>query len=208
LGAGFEALGRREVFGPLHGDRGDHGTACQERRQDVQEVLLPVEHADSRGSEHLVPGEHGKVHVQLFDVQRHVRSRLAGVQYHQGAGFPAEGREFTDRVDGAQDVGGMREGKYLCPAVHGVPGHVHAEAAVVVHRDVPQGRPGAEGQLLPGYEVGVVLHFGHHDFVTRVQGELLEPGVAPALGSPQPGVGQGVAEEVQALGGVGSPDDL
>ena len=85
-------------------------------------------------------------------------------------------------------------------------GLVQAEAAGVVDGDVAQGGAGAERQLLPGDQVGVVLHFGDHNLVARFQGEVLQPGITPALGSPQRRVGERIADQVQALGGVGGPD--
>ena len=51
-----------------------------------------------------------------------------------------------------------------------------------------------------------MLHFGDHYLVARFQRQVLQRRVAPALGSPERGVGQRVADQVEALGGVGGPD--
>ena len=45
-----------------------------------------VEGADAGGTQHLVAGKDGKVHVQGLQVKRQMGRGLAGVQHHQRAG--------------------------------------------------------------------------------------------------------------------------
>ncbi len=80
---------------------------------------------------------------------------------------------------------------------------VQVERALTVDRDPAQRRPGAPGELLPRHEVGVVLHLGDEDLVTRAQHEAV---VLRALG--RRGVGERVGDEVDRLGGVLGEDDL
>lgn len=136
------------------------------------------------GGEHLVAGEDSEVHVQLFDVQGHVRRGLAGVHDHQGIGSAGQGHQFTDRIDGSEDVGGVREGQHPGTAPDDSCSLLEAEPAGIVDGQVAERRTGAERQFLPRDEVGVVLHFGDHYFVARFQGKALQCRVSAALGGP------------------------
>jgi hypothetical protein len=97
------------------------------------------------------------------------------------------------------------EGEDLCGAPEDLGRNVQPQGPGVVDGDVAQRGAGPEGQLLPGDQVGVVLHFGDHNLVARADCEFVQPGVAAAVRCPQRSIGQRVADQVQAFGGVGSP---
>ena len=78
------------------------------------------------------------------------------------------------------------------------------QGAGVVDRDELHDGAGPGRQLLPGDQVGVVLHLRDHEFVARGQGE---PGRF-GCGAGQGRVEEGVREQVQALRGVGGPDQF
>ena len=80
----------------------------------------------------------------------------------------------------------------LVRSVSSVSSASRIEQAVVGDRNVLEHRAGALGQLLPGHEVGVVLHRGEEDFVAG-----LHVGIAPTAG-----------DEVDAGGRAGGEDDF
>ena len=67
---------------------------------------------------------------------------------------------------------------------------IEPQQSVVVDRDEAQHGPGPRGQLLPGDDVGVVLHLGQQDFVAGAQ-----VGVAPTAGDQVDAFGRAVRED-------------
>ncbi len=116
----------------------------------------------------------------------------------------ASATSVEHRVDGAEDVGGVGEGQHAGAAADQPGGGLEVQGPCVVDGDEFQDGAGPFGQLLPGNQVGVVLHLGDHDFVAGREREAGGLGRGPGQG----GVQEGVAEQVQALGGVGGPDQL
>ena len=81
---------------------------------------------------------------------------------------------------------------------------VHPQRAVVVDRDVAEGRAGAGGQFLPRDQVGVVLHLGGDDLIARADAKRL--GFLAAASEAR--VREGVGDQVEGLGRVCRPDDF
>ncbi len=133
-----------------------------------------------------------------------MRGGLAGVEHHQRTHGPGEADQCLHRVDGAEDIRGVREGHDPGAGSDDPGRRVEVQGPVVVHRNEFQARAGAFGQLLPGNQVGVVLHLGHHHLVAGRQGE---PG-GLRCGAGERGIQEGIAEQVQALGGVRGPDQF
>ncbi len=86
----------------------------------------------------------------------------------------------------------MGDGDDLGPAFEGASKLIHLQQPVVGHADPVDLGTGALGELLPGDDVGVVLHLGEHDPVAG-----RDVGVAPAAG-----------DEVDRLGRVADEDHL
>ena len=165
----------------------DHRAAGQERRQRLEHVGAAVEAADAVRPEHLVPREHGEVDAERRQVERQMRRGLAGVEHGQRADAVRQRDEFGDRVHDSEHVGDVREGDDAGAFADDGCRGIQIQLTVLVHGDVPQDRPGAGGELLPGHEVGVVLDLGHDDLVTRGERE------PRALGAPRPSVALPIA---------------
>ena len=201
LGAGLEALRRRQVFGLSGGDGGDHRAAGEERGHRLEQFAAPVECTDAGRPEHLVTGEHGEVDIERAHVERQMRGRLTGIQQDERADSVGGGDQLLDRVDDAEHVGDVRDGDQLRALGDLI--LIETERTVVVERDDPQRRAGACGELLPRDEVRVVLHLGRDDLIARAEPEPRRR-AATADGR----VRERVGDEVDRLGGIGGPDDL
>ncbi|BCT75457.1 hypothetical protein SCMU_12990 [Sinomonas cyclohexanicum] len=168
----------------------------------VEELTAPVEGPDAGGCEHLVPGEGREVDAEAAEGEGHVGRGLARVEDGEGADLAREGHELGHGRDGAEHV--RRVGKRDHPGTRAddLLRDVHAEPAGVVDRDPPQGRPGAEGELLPRDEIRVVLERRHDDLVPGPDRERLDRVPSTAALGPDGGVSERVGDEVQRLGGV------
>ena len=187
-GAGLEPLRRRGVGGGLHGHRLDHRAAGEKRRQRVEQLAAAVEHTDSVGAQHLVPGECGEVDVEGVEVDRLVRHRLAGVQHRQGADGLRPLDQLGDRGHRAGDVRVMAERNDFDVLVELQ--RIQIDASVVGHAVPAQRGAGTPGQFLPRDEVGVVLELGGDDDVARPDGTV--EAVVP----------QHIRHQVERFGGV------
>ena len=154
----------------------------------LEEFAAAVEHADSRGPQHLVTGERGIVDVEGVKVDGLMRYRLAGVQHRQRTDRLGAGDQFLDRRDGAGDVRVMTEGNDFHPLVELE--RIEIEMAVVGHPVPAQRGPGAAGQFLPWDQIGVVFQLGGDDHVARSDCPL------------EAVVTQRIGHQVDRLGGV------
>ena len=151
-----------------------------------------------------MPREDGEVDVEGLDVECEVRRGLARVEHHERTHRAGTTHQLGHGIDEPQHVGDVREGQHPGAGAEHLVGGVEPERAVVVDRDEPQGRARAGGQLLPGEQVGVVLHLGDDDLVAGTEPEGLRRVAAAA----EARVRERVGDEVERLGGVGGPDDL
>ena len=133
-----------------------------------------------------------------------MRRGLAGIEHGQRADAVRQRDEFGDRVHDSEHVGDVREGHDAGAfADEGCRG-IQIQLTVLVHGNVPQDRPGAGRELLPGHEVGVVLDLGHDDLVTRGEREPRALGGAAT----ERRVADRVRDEVQAGGRSAGPHEL
>ena len=203
-GAGFVALGGGFPGGAFVGDVDDDAAAGLVGGHRIQKLATSVEDADAGGAGHLVSAEGHEVAADGLDVDRLVSDGLRGVDEREGAdgaGFGAEGGGVVEDAEGVGEVGEGEElhlrGEELIESVE-----VEAEFGVGAEDgDVFEGGAGAEGELLPRDEVGVVLHLGGEDDVAG-----LEVGVAPGSGDEVDGLGGAAGED--DLGGVGGVDEF
>ncbi len=140
----------------------------------------------------LVTGDGVEVDTELADVDAHLRHRLSAVDQDQGAGLVGHARDLGDRVERSEHVRDVGDGDQLRAAGKRRLELAQQQLAVVVDPDPIDLGAGRFGQLLPGDDVGVVLHLGQHDPVARV-----DVGRAPAA-----------RDEVDRLGRVADEDDL
>lgn len=202
--AGFVALGGGFPRGAFVGDVDDDAAAGLVRRHRIQKLATSVENADAGGAGHLVSAEGEEVAADGLDVDRLVSDGLRGVDEREGADGAGLGAERGGVVEDAEGVGEVGEGEELHlrgeEFFQGV--EVEAEFGVGAEDgDVFERRAGAEGELLPRDEIGVVLHLGGEDDVAG-----LEVGVAPGGGDEIDGLGGAAGED--DLGGVGGVDEF
>ena len=207
--AGLEALRGVGEGRSFHGDHGDHRAAGVERGHGLQDLWASPEAAHAGRTQHLVPGESHEVDVEGPHVHGHVRHRLAGVEHDQRPDLPGSGHEGSHIVDRAEDVRLVHERHHPRLLGDHAVQSLEVEVAVVGQADPAQDRTGLVAQLLPGHQVGVVLHLGHDDLVTRGEHEPLRTfRQGGAMLGLRGGRAERMADEVQRLGCVPGEDQL
>ena len=127
-----------------------------------------------------------EVRVQQADVDRHVGHRLGPVDQDRdplGVG-PAD--QLAHRIDRPQHVAHVGDREEASWWLQEPGGRLRVEAPVRSYRDELQLAAGLVADLLPGHQVGVMLHLGADD---------------PVAGT-QPFTGEGLGHEIDPLGGV------
>ena len=62
----------------------NHFTACQKRGELLKQTVFAIKHTHSRWAEHFVSREGVKIHVELFDIDGHMRRRLGTIGNDNG----------------------------------------------------------------------------------------------------------------------------
>ncbi len=168
----------------------------------AKQLATSPQDADPGGSEHLVAGEDEEVSAGGVYVHRLVRHGLAGVEQHERADVMSPSRHRRERVDRAEDVRLMGQCHDLGAVGDDARYVREVEPAVVGQAEPAQRRTRATAKLLPGHEIGVVLHLGDDDLVAGADPETL------GVGAGGRGVAHRIGHEVDALGGVLDEDDL
>ena len=167
----------------------DHRAAGDERRHRIEQLASAVQHADTVGAQHLMPGERRIVDAERMKVDGLMRHRLAGVQQRQRARPPWRGRPA--RATGATAPVTL---EWWLKATTFTRSSSCSESRSMRPSSVTpyqlQGGSGAPGQLLPRDQVGVVLELGGDDHVAGADG-MVEAVVAQHIG-----------DQIDRLGGV------
>src|SRR5207302_390381 len=188
----FELPRKLVPFGELHRNAADHVTAVKERTHLLEYFRATPQAARARRREHLVAAERYEVRAEVLHVHRGVRYSLRNVHEDRRAGGTRLGRDLLDRVHGSEPIRGVRDRQEL-GALAQLGGELIApQPAVVIDVDHCDLGPHLGRELLPGYEVGVVLEDRRHDAIAA-----LDVVPAPRIGN-----------EVQRLGRVANEDDL
>ena len=137
-------------------------------------------------------GEGEEVDAEVANVHLDMGDGLRAVDDHIGTHLVGAGRNGLDVVHDTQDVGDLRARDDLCLGADLALDLLGRDGVVVIHAQIDEVGARGTADLLPGDEVGVVLHDGDHDLVAR-----FEDGGAQRAG-----------QEVQTLGSVASEDDL
>ena len=145
------------------------------------------------GSVEFVTGHNEEVAADLLHVDIKVHRALRAVDEHRDAMLAGDGADFLDRDDGAERVRHHGDGDHLGARRHQLLEFLEQEIAVLVH-----GRPLDHGAVplapvMPGHDVGMVLHDRDQDLVA-----LADVEVAAERGG----------DEVVGLGRVLGEDDL
>ena len=138
-------------------------------------------------------GDGHEVGVERLDVHDPVRSTLGRIADHDRAAVVRPSGELLDGVHAAERVRDHACGDDPDPAIaRELVEGVEPKLALVVERQHPEVGPGPVRDVLPGYEVGVVLELGdEHDVAGP---EVVHP--------------PGICDDVDRLGRVSGEDDL
>ena len=137
-------------------------------------------------------GKGEKVAVDRLHVNRHVRNALGPIDAEHRPLRMRHLAKFHHRINCAQDVRHMRHGHQLGTGTNELRRLFHIELALRRDANIAHRRPRAPGDLLPGYDVAVMLHHRGDHFVASLQ--LIQ---AP-----------GVGHQVQRLRGIFGKDHL
>ncbi len=152
-------------------------------------------------------GEDQKVSAKPRDIDRHVRHGLAGIDDHKGPNSAGSGHVRRQVVVRSQHVGHVSQRHN--PGFRADHRLRRLQITVVGDVDPPQARSGAPRQLLPGHQVGVMLHHGYHDLVADAE---VQPGghlrVCAVDRTGSASVAQRIRHEIDRLGAVLGEDDL
>ena len=109
--AGFEAMGRLFPGALLVTHRFDHVAAALPGGHGHEAFQAAVKHPDASRAAHFVAAEGEKVTADLLDVQGPMPRTLGGVHQRDDAALAGAGTQLGDRVDRAERVRDMGEGK-------------------------------------------------------------------------------------------------
>ena len=165
LCAGFELLGNRRPDGILLGDRIDHFAAGEHRRHLVKQLVPTPKDADAHGAKRLMGAKGKEIGAELAHVDCHVRRRLRTVHHYVGAiGMCCSG-DFLYRVAHAEDIRDLADGDNLGSGTDLCGDLVIGDDSLVIGTQVDQRGTGFAASLLPGNEIGVMLHDRYHDLI-------------------------------------------
>src|SRR5437773_7079774 len=116
-------------------DLADHLSPAHQWLHLLEPLLLPVQHPDPRGTEHLVAAEREEVRVHLLDVHGHVVDALGAVHDANRTDLVGPLRDLLDRVDRPEDVRCVRDRDDLRPLRDQGVVVLHPQGAVVAHPD-------------------------------------------------------------------------
>ena len=193
--AGLELVGKLVPARALERDRADHLAAEVERLHLLEQLSLAPKGADATRAAQLVRREREEVAAERLHVDVAVRRGLRSVDDHDPALLVRPSRELLDGVDRAEGVRDEVVGDDLdVPALRDLVERVQLQLAVVVDRDVREGRAGLLGDELPRNEVRVMLELGDHDHVAGA--EVVEP---PRVGDQVDRFGRAAREDHLAI---------
>ena len=150
------------------------------------------QHADAHGAQRLVGREGQEVRAKRAHVDGHVGHGLGAVDHHVAA-LRVHGRgDLLHGKADAQHVGDLGGGADAGLGADLGGNLLVGDDAVLVGVEEDERGTGGTAGLLPGDEVGVVLHDGHADLVSGLEHKRRE----------------GLGHQVQALGRVAGEDDV
>ncbi len=154
--------------------------------------MLAPKDTDTERAEHLMAGKGEEIGSEFLHVYLHMGNGLCAVDDHDATSFMSTACQFCDGVLNAQDVG------YLCGrddlgVLDDLGIHLFfGDDAVCIGVKVDQLSPSCAANLLPRYEVRVMLHDGDAHLVAFVE-------VGHAVG---------FCNQVQRLAGVAAEHDV
>ncbi|CRQ92583.1 hypothetical protein PAERUG_E5_London_17_VIM_2_12_12_05383 [Pseudomonas aeruginosa] len=136
-------------------------------RQLLQGLWATPEHADAVGAVELVAGECVEVAAQARQVVASVDAALGAV--HQGPGTALAGQldQLHHRLPGAENVGQLADRQQAGTLADDMASLLQVDHPALVQRQYAQDQAAAQGQLLPGKQVGMVFQGTDQQFVAR-----------------------------------------
>lgn len=180
------------VDGALEAHLLDHLATAQERRHRLEVFAPRPQRAGTGRAAQLVPGEGVEIAADRGHVDRPMRHRLGAIDQGDDAAAARFAADIAHRIDRAQHVGGVGEGEKLHRAGELLVQHLRVQRPVGQQLDHLDARAAARGHQLPGHDVGVVLHAGEENHVTR-----LEPRLCP-----------GIRDQIDREGGAAGQHDF
>jgi hypothetical protein len=162
----------------------DHLAAAKKRWHGVEMLAPCPEYADARRPIGLVAGENIEIAAQILDVDRHVDGGLAAIDQYRNAALMSDAADLPDRHDGAGDVRHMRDRHDFGAIGERLFKRLQIEGAVFLDADPFDDRAAPLAMVMPGHDIGMVLHDGQHDLIALADHHAAE----------------GLGDEVEALG--------
>lgn len=135
-------------------------------RQLLQGLWATPEHADAVGAVELVAGECVEVAAQARQVVASVDAALGAVDQGPGTALAGQLDQLHHRLPGAENVGQLADRQQAGTLADDMAGLLGRSPALV-QRQHAQDQAAAQGQLLPGKQVGMVFQGTDQQFVAR-----------------------------------------
>ena len=166
---GLEAPGEVVPLGVIDPHFLDHLAPAPGRLESVQDFPAPIEDADARRSQHLVPGEHVKVGSHGDQIQGKVRSSLGAVEKDEGARLVGAPDDLRHRIDGSKHIRDVGRGHQPRSWREKPTERLHVEEALADHWHRLQERAAIAADHLPRDQVRVMLHLRDDDLVSGLE---------------------------------------
>ena len=140
-------------------------------------------------------GKRREVHIQGVEIYRHVRHRLAGVEYNHGVNRAGAAYQLIDIRHSTGHIGLMGKRNDLDGFIEFE--RIEIDATVFGHGVPLQRSAGTSAKLLPRHQVSVMLQFGDHNGIALAYVEV-----------PRAFVAKHISNLVQGLGGVFAKGDF
>jgi hypothetical protein len=189
--AAFQARRQRRPAHVLEADMLDHVAAHAQRREPLERLAPPSQHADAHGPVHLVPGQRQEVAAQQPQRRHLVRRGLGRVEHGERAGLVRQRHHRLVRRSVAGGVGTCGERQHPGARAEQLGQRSGGQRAVALRHQYTQARAAAPRRAPPRQQVGVVLQRRDDDLVARPQ-----PGLAIGV------VRQAEGDLVERIGGA------
>ena len=120
--------------------------------------MLTPKDADAHGAKRLMGAKGKEIGAELAHVDCHVRRRLRTVYYHVGAVGMCRGGNLFHRIAHAEDIRDLADGDNLGSGPDLCGDFIIGDDSLAIGTQVDRRGAGFAASLLPGNEIGVMLH--------------------------------------------------
>ena len=139
-----------------------------------------------------------------MEIDFQMRYGLACVKYEHRAHLMRTPDDGCDIGDGTGGVPHMRDGDDFRAFGNHLVGAIGTDTTLIVQIEPLQAGSGAGRQFLEWQQHRMMLGFGHHDLVTRLEGEAF----GRRSSTTERGIAEGRGQQIQPCGRAGGDDDL